>query len=145
MGDLARQPGRMGDEIDEPDRPSALRHRRGELRRVFGQRIGQADNAIRGQARQNLAGEGLGDRADPKQRIRVRGLVGIFRAAAEALDRRPTALDDAENEGRGLGRQEQDLTGEADRFIEQGLACARAGAATGEPRPRGDRGYRVAA
>ena len=125
MGDLARQPGRMGGEIDKPDRPPALRHRRDELGRVFGQRIGEADHAVRGEARQDLAGERLGDRADPEQRIRAGGLVRVVGAAAEALDRRLPAVDDAEDERRGLDRQEQDLAGEADRFVEQGLACPR--------------------
>lgn len=41
VGDLARQPGGMGGEIDEPNRPPALRHRRIELGRIFGQGIGR--------------------------------------------------------------------------------------------------------
>jgi hypothetical protein len=114
MGDLARKPGRMGGEIDEPDRPSALRQRRSELGRVFGQRIGKADHAVRGEARQHLAGERLGDRADPKQCVRAWGFVRIVGPAAEALDRRLTVVDDAEDERRGLDRQEQDLAGEPD-------------------------------
>ena len=122
-----------GGEIDQPDWPPALRQRRNELRRVFGQRIGKADHAVRGQARQHLAGERLGDRADPKQRVRSWGLVRIVGPAAEALDRRLTVVDDAEHERRGLDRQEQDLAGEPDRFIKQGLACPRG------PRPGQDR------
>jgi hypothetical protein len=121
LGDFARQSGRVGGEIDEPDRPSALRHRHGELRAIFGQRIGKADHAVRRHARQNLAGE-LGDGPDKEQRIGARRLVCIVGATAEALDRRLPIATDAED-GRGrLDRQEQELGGEADRLVEQGLA-----------------------
>ena len=58
---------------------------------------------------------------------------GLSAAAAEALDRRLTVVDDAEDERRGLDRQEQDLAGEPDRFVEQGLARPRG------PRPGQDR------
>ena len=134
MGDLARQSGRVGGEIDKPDRPPALRHRRDELRRVFGQRVGEADHAVRRQARQNLAGEGLGDRTDPEQRVGAGRLVHVVRTAAEALDRRLSVAGDAEDERRDFKRQEQDLAGEADQFVEQGLACP------GGTRPRQSRG-----
>jgi hypothetical protein len=40
VGDFAQQSGRVGGEIDEPDRPSAILHRRGDL--------------VRGSARQTM-------------------------------------------------------------------------------------------
>ena len=89
MRNLARQTGRMGGEIDEPDRPPALGQRRDEVGDILGQRVGEADDAVGGEARQNLAGESLGDRADPEERLAVRLGVRIFGAAAEAVDRRP--------------------------------------------------------
>ena len=95
------------------------------IRAIFGQRIGEADDSVRGEARQNLAGERLGDRADPEQRIDAGRLVRIVGAATEALDRRLPVADDAEDERRHLERQEQDWPGEVDRFVEQGLACLR--------------------
>ena len=49
------------------------------------------------------------------------GAVRILSAVAEPVDRRLTVVDDAEDERRRFDRQEQDLAGEADRFVEQGL------------------------
>jgi len=123
----------MGGEIDEPDRPPALRQRRDEVGDVFGQRVREADDAVGGEARQNLAGEGLGDRPDAEERLTVRLCVGIFGAAAGAVDRGPAVLDDADDEGRDLCRQEQDLPGKADRLVERGLSGAR------DERPRQSR------
>ncbi len=85
------------------------------------------------ETRQNLAGEGLGDRADAEERISVgRGVRSVV-AAAETLDRRLAVDDCADDEGRGLGREEQDLAGEADRLVERGLRGAR----RSRPRKRG--------
>ena len=58
----------------------------------------------------------------------------VVRTAAEALDRLLSVAGDAEDERRDFKRQEQDLAGEADRFVEQGLACP------GGTRPRQSRG-----
>ena len=85
------------------------------VRRVFGQRIGKADHAVRGEARQNLAGESLGDRTDPEQRVGAGRRVRVVGAVAEAPDRRLPVANDAEDERRDFKRQEQDLAGEAAR------------------------------
>ena len=53
------------------------------------------------------------------------GFARVGGAAPEALDRRLPVADDAEHERRGLDREEQDLAGEADRVVEQGLARPR--------------------
>ena len=105
MRDLARQSGGMGGEIDEPDRPPALRQGRDEVGDVFGQRIGEADYPVGDEARQHLAGEGLGDRPDPQERTGVRRFTRPVGRAAEAVDRRFTVADDAENERGRLERK----------------------------------------
>ena len=145
MRNLARQPGRMGGEIDEPDRPPALRQRRDEVGDVFRQRIGEADDAVGREARENLAGEGLGDRADPEERAAVRLGVGAVGAAAEALDRGLAVADDADDERRRLDREKQHLAGEADRLVELRLRRRAREAATAGPRRREGRGRRVGA
>ena len=122
-GEFARQARRVGGEIDEPDRPPALRQRRDEVGDVFGQGVGEADHAVGGEARQRLAGESFCDRADAGDRVASRLVVRTVRAASEAVDRSLAVADDADDERRDLCRKEQDLPGEADRLVEFRLAC----------------------
>ena len=54
MRDFARQSRRMGGEIDEPDRPPALRQGRDEVGNILGQGVGEADHAVGRETRQHL-------------------------------------------------------------------------------------------
>ena len=132
----------MGREIDQPDRPPALRQRRDEFGDVFRQRIGEAHDAVGREARENLAGEGLGDRADPEERAAVRRRVGAVGAAPEPLDRGLAVADDADDERRRLDGEKQHLAREADRLVElrlPGLGAKRPGQGRA-----GEKGERVA-
>ena len=87
MRRLARKPGRMVRKVDEPNGPPGFRQGRGEVGNRGRERIGEADDFVGREARKDLACEGLGDRADAKDRGAVRFGARALGACPEAVDR----------------------------------------------------------
>ncbi len=61
----------MGDEIDEPDALDVRARARRKLGGERDKRIGERDLVFRHEVGQDLSGEGLGDGADPHERVTI--------------------------------------------------------------------------
>src|SRR5262245_62953669 len=75
--DFARKAARVSNEIDEPDLLAVLDRDFHVPPEPFLERVGEFHGAVSDEARQYRAGECLGDRTDPQQRLAIRSKAAL--------------------------------------------------------------------
>ncbi len=126
MRDLARQPRRLRGDVDQSQIGEVWIGAGAEIGRGGADRLRQGHGSVRGELGQNLAGEGLGDRADAHDGVAVRRLAAVARRA-DPMDRRLAVAHRGDDEAGYLVLEVEDIAGERDGLIEQGVRLRRAG------------------
>jgi hypothetical protein len=127
---LAREAARVRGKIKQGDAVHVPVHARSEIGLPLRQRVGQSDRAVGDEMGEHVAGEGLGARADARDRVAVGRWAAWSGAFAEAAHRDLAVSERADDDGRHFGVEDEDLPGELDHLVEQRIGarstCARA-------------------